>query len=73
MRKIGIALLGLIGGLVGGFLLTEAISIGIYLVAGQVPDSTAVVTTLRFLTPTLAIAGVVIALTLDGRRLHRSR
>ena len=65
MRRFGLAVLGFLGGLVVGFLLTEAIAvIAVFGVGGgQLPDSLL----LRSLAPALALAGVVLAFAIDSR------
>jgi Family of unknown function (DUF5957) len=71
MRKIGVAILGLFGGLLTGFLLLEVIARIVLGNDGQVPDSLPLALLLGYLTPVLAIVGVVIALVIDGRMRHR--
>jgi hypothetical protein len=71
MRKIGVAILGLFGGLLTGFLLLEVIARIVLGNDGQVPDSLPLALLLGYLTPVLAIVGVVIALVIDGRLRHR--
>jgi hypothetical protein len=70
MRKLGVAILGLFGGLLAGFLLTEIVAtIVVFGVGdGRLPDSLALTLLLRSLSPILAIVGVVVALVIDGRR-----
>jgi hypothetical protein len=68
MRRFGVAALGLLGGVVVGFLLTEAVAItAVFGIGGQLPDSVWLVLLLRSITPALALAGVVVALVVDGR------
>jgi len=69
MRRLGVAVLGLLGGVVVGYLLTEAIAItAVFGVGGgQLPDSMLLALLLRSITPALALAGVVVALVVDGR------
>jgi hypothetical protein len=70
MRKFGVAILGLLAGVIVGFGLTELIA-GIALGAnggmidGAFPLPLALL--LGYLTPVLAIVGVVVALGIDGR------
>jgi hypothetical protein len=71
MRKLGVAVLGLFGGLLTGFLLLEVIARIVLGNDGQVPDSLPLALLLGYLTPVLAIVGVVIALVIDGRMRHR--
>jgi hypothetical protein len=72
MRRFGVAVLGLLCGVVVGFLLTEAIAITAVfgIGGGQLPDSMLLALLLRSITPALALAGVVVALVVDGRT-HR--
>jgi hypothetical protein len=69
MRRFGLAVLGFLGGLVVGFLLTEAIVvIAVFGVGGgQLPDSLLLALLFRSLTPALALAGVVLAFAIDSR------
>ena len=69
MRRFGVAALGLLGGVVVGFLLTEAVAITAVfgIGGGQLPDSVWLVLLLRSITPALALAGVVVALVVDGK------
>ena len=71
MRKLGVAALGLFGGLLTGYLLIEVIARIVLGNDGQVPDSLPLALLLGYLTPVLAIVGVVIALVIDGRMRHR--
>jgi hypothetical protein len=57
MRTAGVAILGLIGGLILGFMLSEAIAIGSYLLFGGAPW----LRVLRYLPLLLAVAGAVAA------------
>jgi hypothetical protein len=69
MRRLGVAVLGLLGGLLTGFVLTETVAVIVVFGVGdgQLPDSLLVVLLLRSLTPVMAIAGVVLALAVDSR------
>jgi hypothetical protein len=67
MRRLGVAVLGLFSGLLSGFLLIEVIARISLGSSGQVPDSLL----LGYLTPVLAILGVVLALVIDGRMRHQ--
>ncbi len=67
MRKLGVAALGLFGGLLIGFLLTEVIARIAVGGTGQLSDSLPLALLLGLLTPLLAIVGVVVALVIDGR------
>ena len=69
MRRLGVAFLGLLGGLLTGFLLTEAIAvIAVFGVGdGQLPDSPLLALLLRSLTPVLGLAGILLAFAIDSR------
>jgi hypothetical protein len=67
MRRFGVAVLGFFSGLLTGFLLIEVIARISLGSSGQVPDSLP----LGYLTPVLAILGVVLALVIDGRMRHQ--
>ena len=72
MRKLGIVFIGLIGGLIVGFLIHEVIArIAMSAGSGLLPDSLALALVLGFLTPALAIVGAVVALVIDGGRVRR--
>lgn len=70
MRKLGIGLLGLLGGLLAGLIVHDVLA-RILLDDGRFPDSLPVALLIGFLTPTFAIAGVVLALVVDNRRTRR--
>ncbi len=70
MRKLGVAFIGLIGGLLVGVLVHEVIA-RIVMSGGQVPDSLPLALVLGFLAPALAIVGAGAALTIDGRMRRR--
>lgn len=70
MRKLGIGFLGLLGGLLAGLIAHDVLA-RILLDGGRFPDSLPMALLVGFLTPTLAIVGVVLALVLDGRRTRR--
>ena len=71
MRKLGVAVLGLFIGLVTGLLLTDVIA-RLALAAGvHLPDALPLAILLGFLSPILAVAGVVVALGIDGRARRR--
>lgn len=70
MRKFGIALLGLLAGVLVGFLLTEVIArIVLGISGGMIDDAfpVPVALLLGYLTPMLAVAGIFVALGIDGR------
>jgi Family of unknown function (DUF5957) len=71
MRKLGVAFIGLIGGLLVGFLIHEVIARIAMSGSGQLPDSLPLALLLGFLTPALAIVGTVVALVIDGRIRRR--
>jgi hypothetical protein len=70
LRTLGVALVGLVVGLLAGVLVQEVIA-RVAVSGGQFPDSTALALFLGFVTPALAIAGVVAAPIIDGRMRHR--
>ena len=72
MRKLGIAILGFIGGLFAGLMLTEVVSRIILGISGTFPDSLPLALALGCLTPVLAVAGVPAALAIDSRRPHHN-
>ena len=74
MRKFAVAVLGLLSGLVVGFLLTETIAVtAVFGVGGgQLPDSPLLALLLRSLTPVLAMVGVVVALISTSGRAART-
>ncbi len=67
MRKLGVAFIGLISGLLVGFLFTDVIARVPMSGSGQLPDSLPLALLLGFLSPALAIVGTVLALVIDGR------
>ncbi len=69
MRRLGVAVLGFFSGLLTGFLLIEVIARISLGSGGQMPDSLPLL--LGYLTPVLAILGVVLALVIDGRMRHQ--
>ena len=71
MRKLGVALIGLIGGSLVGFLLTEVIARIAMSDTGLLPDSLLLQLLLGFLSPILAIVGIVVALVVYGRSRRR--
>jgi hypothetical protein len=71
MRRFGIAALGFFSGLLIGFLLIEVIARIALGSDGQMPDSLPLGLLLGYLTPVLAILGVVVVLVIDGRMRHR--
>jgi hypothetical protein len=71
MRRLGVAVLGFLSGLLSGFLLIEVIARIALGSDGQVPDSLPLALLLGYLTPVLAILGVVLALVIDGRMRHQ--
>ena len=68
MRKLGVAFIGLISGLLVGFLIHEVIARIALSGSGQFPDSLALALLLGFLTPALAVVGAVVALVVDRKR-----
>ena len=71
MRTPGAALVGLVGGLLTGFLIQEVVARLVLSGGGQFPDSTALALFLGFVTPALAVAGAVAAPVIDARTRRR--
>ena len=71
MRKLSVAFIGLISGLLVGFLFTDVIARIAMSGSGQLPDSLPLALLLAFLSPALAIVGTVLALVIDGRMQRR--
>jgi hypothetical protein len=69
MRKLGVAILGLLGGLLAGFLLTQtAAAIVVFGIGeGRLPGSPLALL-LRSLVPVVSVLGIVVALGVDGRQ-----
>ncbi len=70
MRRFGIAILGLLGGALVGLLLTEIIARIALGLSGGLVDSAfplPLALLLGYLTPVLAVVGIVVAIGLDGR------
>lgn len=70
MRKLGIGFLGLLGGLLAGFIVHDVLA-RVLLDDGMFPDSLPLALLVGFLAPALAIVGVVVALAIDNRRTRR--
>jgi hypothetical protein len=71
VRKLGVAFMGLIGGLLVGFLVHEVIARIAMSGSGQLPDSLPLALVLGFLAPALAVVGAVVALVIDDRMRRR--
>ena len=71
MRTPGAALVGLVGGLLAGFLTQEVVARLVLFGAGQFPDSTAPALFLSFFAPTLAVAGAVAVPVIDAKTRRR--
>jgi Family of unknown function (DUF5957) len=71
MRNLGVAFIGLITGLLVGFLFTDVIAWVAMSGSEQLPDSLPLALLLGFLSPALAIVGTVLALVIDGRMQRR--
>ena len=71
MRNLGVAFIGLISGLLVGFLFTDVIARIAMSGSGQLPDSLPLALLLGFLSPALAIVGTVLALVIDGMMQRR--
>lgn len=70
MRTIGIAALGLVGGVLLGLIVQDVLA-RLLLDDGVFPDSLPLALLVGFLTPALAVVGIVVALVLDARRARR--
>jgi hypothetical protein len=70
MRKLGIGFLGLLGGFLLGFIIHDILA-RVLLDDGMFPDSLPLALLVGFLTPTLAVVGVVVALAIDNRHTRR--
>jgi hypothetical protein len=68
MRIVGMVILGLIGGVILGFVLSEALAIGAYLLFGGAPW----LRVLRYLPVVLALAGAVVVPLIDRRVQDKS-
>lgn len=73
MRKFGIALLGLLGGIIAGFLVAEIVARIAIGDSVAFPDSLPLALAVGCITPSMAVVGVVAALVLDGRRSPRDQ
>lgn len=67
MRRLAVAFIGLIAGLLVGFLLTDLIASIAMSGSGQLPDSLPLALLLGFLSSATAIVGTTLALEIDGR------
>ena len=67
MRTPGVALVGLVAGLLSGVLVQEVIARVAVSGGGQFPDSMVLALFLGFVTPALSIAGAVAAPIIGGR------
>lgn len=67
MRTIGIAALGLAGGILAGLVVQDVLA-RLLLDDGVFPNSLPLALLVGFLTPAAAVTGVVLALLLDRRR-----
>jgi hypothetical protein len=71
MRRLGAGIAGFLGGLVAGFIVVEIITRTVVEEPGQLADSIPLALLVGFTTPVLAIAGVVVALAIEGRSHRR--
>lgn len=72
MRKFGVAVLGLLVGIVAGFILTEVIAvIALGSFGAALPMPLAML--LGFITPVLAVVGIFVALGIDSRTRRPDR
>jgi hypothetical protein len=74
MRKLGVGIIGLLGGLIVAFVAIEIIVTTAVDEPSQLAESPPLALLLSFTMPVLALAGVVVALAVDGRlrRQHHS-
>jgi Family of unknown function (DUF5957) len=70
MRRLGVGIAGLVGGLLLGFLVVEIIARTAVDDPSQLADSVPLALLVGFTTPVLAVVGVVVALAIDTRS-HR--
>lgn len=70
MRRLGVGIAGLVGGLLLGFLVVEIITRVAVDDPSELADSIPSALLVGFTTPVLAIVGVVVALAIDNRS-HR--
>lgn len=71
-RRFGIAMLGLVVGAVAGFILHEVVAVVVLSITGSL-DSIGFGMVVAYLTPTAAIAGLLVALRIDTARRHKSQ
>lgn len=71
MRRLGIGIAGLVGGLVAGFITVEIITAVAVDEPGQLADSVPLALLVGLATPVLAIVGVLVALAIDNRTHRR--
>jgi hypothetical protein len=71
MRRLGVGIAGLLGGLVAGFVVVEVITRTAVDDPSQLADSIPLALLVGFTTPVLAIVGVVVALAIDNRSHRR--
>ena len=73
MRKLGIGITGLIGGLIVAFVAIELIVTTAVEEPSQLADSPGLAVLVGLTTPVLAFAGVLLALAIHGRLRRRDR
>lgn len=71
MRRFGVGIAGLVGGLLLGFLVVEVITRTAVDEPSQLADSIPLALLVGVTTPVLAIVGVVVALAIDRRSQRR--
>lgn len=71
MRRLGVGIAGLVGGLLVGFLVVEVITRTAVDDPSQLADSIPLALLVGFTTPVLAIVGVLVALAVDNRSHRR--
>ncbi|MGH3728725.1 MAG: hypothetical protein ACRDTU_08215 [Micromonosporaceae bacterium] len=72
MRAPGVGILGLFCGLLAGFMVTEIVAVSVMGPGGQLPESLPLMIVLGWISPVMAVVGVVVALLIDGRIRSRN-
>ncbi|MGH3658629.1 MAG: hypothetical protein ACRDUA_18390 [Micromonosporaceae bacterium] len=72
MRALGVGILGLFCGLLAGFMVTEIVAVSVMGPGGQLPESLPLMIVLGWISPVMAVVGVVVALLIDGRIRSRN-
>ena len=72
MRRLGVGIVGLLGGLIAGFIVVEIVTRTAVDDPNRLADSLPSALLVGFTTPVLAIVGVLVALAIDNRTRRRS-